>query len=171
MARRRLSRQTAHVGYNMRIDFLEHHPHFALRLAKLCGKEWQHLYSDWDHTEALREFDAQRADGRLPVSLVALEENELLGMVSLIFNDLPGYEHLNPWLASLLVLPEHRKKGAGSRLVCEAERLLVLNQVARAYLFTELASSFFEKLGWHAIEKATCNKHPVVILKKDFPKN
>jgi predicted N-acetyltransferase YhbS len=154
----------------MRIDFLKNHPHFTLRLAKLCGEEWRHLYSAWDHAEALREFASQRADGTLPVSLVALEENELLGMVSLIFDDLPGYEHLNPWLASLLVLPEQRKKGAGSRLVREAERLLVLNRVPRAYLFTESAGSFFENLGWYAIEKATCNKHPVAILKKDFPK-
>ena len=70
----------------------------------------------------------------------------LLGMASLVFDDLPGYVHLNPWLASLFILPEHRSRGAGSQLVSEAEKLLVLNRVPRAYLFTESASSFFEKL-------------------------
>jgi predicted N-acetyltransferase YhbS len=153
----------------VRIDFLKNHPVFARRLAELCGEQWEHLYVDWDRAVALREFELQRADGRLPLSLVAIEGKELLGMVSLIFNDLPGYEHLNPWLASLLVLPEHRSKGAGSRLVNEAEKLLVLNQVARAYLFTESASSFFEKLGWTTLAKASCNHHPVAILTKGFP--
>lgn len=155
----------------LRIDYLKNNPLFAGRLAELCGKEWEHLYVDWDRSAARREFESQRSGGALPLSLVAIDENELLGMVSIIFDDLPGYEHLNPWVASLFVLPEHRKKGAGSRLVREAERLLVLNGVARAYLFTESACSFFERLGWLAIEKTACNEHPIVILTKDFPKN
>ncbi len=152
----------------MRIDFLKNNPVFALRLAELCGNEWEHLYVDWDRAVALRELESQRADGRLPLSLVAIEGNELLGMVSLVFDDLPGYEHLNPWLASLFILPEHRSRGAGSQLVSEAEKLLVLNRVSRAYLFTESASSFFEKIGWSAMAKASSNNHPVVILTKDF---
>jgi predicted N-acetyltransferase YhbS len=153
----------------VRIDFLKNNPVFAQRLAELCGNEWEHLYVDWDRAVALREFESQRADGRLPLSLVAIEGSELLGMVSLVLDDLPGYEDLNPWLASLIVLPEHRSKRAGSRLVSEAEKLLVLNRVPRAYLFTESASSFFERLGWTAMAKASCNNHPIVILTKDFP--
>jgi GNAT superfamily N-acetyltransferase len=155
----------------VRIDFLKNQPVFARRLAELCGDQWEHLYVDWDRAVGLREFELQRADGRLPLSLVAIEGKELLGMVSLIFNDLPGYEHLNPWLASLLVLPEHRKKGTGSRLVREAERLLVLNRMSRAYLFTESACAFFAKLGWTALTTTSCNHHPIVILTKDFPES
>jgi GNAT superfamily N-acetyltransferase len=64
----------------------------------------------------------------LPLLLIEMERNELLGMVSLVFDDLPGYECLNPWLANLLIVPEHRKRGAGSRLVTEAERLFVCNR-------------------------------------------
>jgi len=152
----------------VRIDYLKNNPFFALRLAELCGREWQHLYTGWDAEAALREFESQRADGTLPLSLVAMEGDELLGMVSIIFDDLPGHEHLNPWLASLFVLPAHRGKETGSRLVHEAEKSLIRNGVPAAYLFTESARSFFEKLGWQTIERATCNGHPVAILRKDF---
>jgi GNAT superfamily N-acetyltransferase len=152
----------------LRIEYLRNHLRYATRLAQICARQWQHLYLDWDRKTALREFKSQRSDGRLPLSLIAIQNEELLGMVSLVFDDLPGYEHLNPWLASLLVLPEHRKKGVGSRLVREAERLFLCNGIPRAYLFTEFAGEFFEKLGWIVVEPGTCNHHPIVVLKKEI---
>ena len=150
----------------MRIDYLKNNPVFEARLAELSCAEWQHLYGDWNREAALREFESQRADGSLPLTLVATEQDELLGAVSLIFDDLPGYEHLNPWLASLLVMPGCRRKGTGSRLVLEAEKLLASNGVETAYLFTESARAFFEKLGWRVMEETSCNEIPVVVLRK-----
>jgi predicted N-acetyltransferase YhbS len=152
----------------VKIDYLKNHPVIALRLAELCGTEWQHLYTGWNREVALREFESQRADGTLPLSLVAIEQDEPLGMVSIIFDDLPGYEHLNPWLASLFVLPGHRGKETGSRLVREAEKLLANNGVATACLFTESARTFFEKLGWRAIERATATDILCRYSKKTF---
>ena len=135
---------------------------------ELCGAEWQHLYGDWNRDTALREFESQRADGSLPLTLVAIERDELLGAVSLVFDDLAGYEHLNPWLASLMVVPVHRGKGTGSRLVHEAEKLLDKNDVLTAYLSTESASVFFERLGWRVTEETFCNGHAVFLLTKCF---
>jgi predicted N-acetyltransferase YhbS len=154
----------------LKIEYLKNNLDHARRLAELCARQWQHLYLDWDRTIALREFKSQRNDGTLPLSLVATQNEELVGMVSLIFDDLPGYEHLN-WLTSLLVLPEHRKKGIGSRLVCKAERLFLLNGIPRAYLFTDSAYGFFEKLGWIVAESRTCNHYPIVVLEKEFGSN
>ena len=145
-----------------KIEYLKNKLHYARRLAELCARQWQHLYLDWDRTNALRKFKSQRNDGTLPLSLVATQKEELVGMVSLIFDDLPGYGHLNPWLASLLIVPEQRKKGIGSHLVCEAERLFLLNGIPRAYLFTDSARGFFEKLGWIATQSGTCNHYPIV---------
>jgi hypothetical protein len=88
----------------VKIDYLKNRPLFAMRLAELCGTEWQHLYTGWNGGVALREFESQRADGKMPLSLVAIDQDELLGMVSIIFDDLPGCEQLNRWLASLFVL-------------------------------------------------------------------
>lgn len=154
----------------MRIDYLRNNPSFEPLLAELYGREWAHLYSDWDSAVALSEFASQRADGRLPISLVAMEGNALLGMVSLIFDDLPGYEHLNPWLASLFILPKHRGRGIGARLVQEAETLLTRNRLPQAYLFTESAGRFFEGLSWSLIGKTACHDHPIAIFRKDFAK-
>ena len=150
----------------MRIDYLKNNPVFESRLAEISCAEWQHLYGDWNCDAALREFESQRADGSLPLTLVALAREELLGAVSLVFDDLPGHENLNPWLASLLVLPGHRGEGAGSRLVQEAATLLARNGVSTAYLFTESARAFFERLGWRVMERTFCNGLPVFLLRK-----
>jgi GNAT superfamily N-acetyltransferase len=152
----------------VKIDYLSNNREFALLFAELCAAEWQHLYTQWNRDVALRELQSLNADGTIPLCLVAMGEGELLGTVSIVYDDLPGYEHLNPWVASLFVLQRHRGKKIGSRLVRAAERLLLRNRLAEAYLFTELARPFFEKLGWHVIEQAKANGHPVFILRKYF---
>jgi GNAT superfamily N-acetyltransferase len=155
----------------LRIEYLKDNLRYASRLADLCARQWQHLYLEWERGIALREFKSQRNDGTLPISLFAIENEEFVGMVSLIFDDLLGHEHLNPWPASLLLLPEHRKKGVGAHLVREAERCLLFNRIPRAYLFTESAGAFFERLGWIVAESGTCNHYPIVVLKKELQSN
>jgi len=152
----------------MRIAHLQDHPHFIPVLADLCGQEWAHLYADWDRESSLREFSATRTDGELPVTLIALEDDDLLGTVSLLHNDLPGREDLNPWLASLIVLPEHRGKNVATFLVTEAENLLRRLGMTAAYLFTEKAGGLFSKLGWAAIDEAEAHGHAVTIFRKEF---
>ena len=149
-------------------DFLQNHPAFVLRLVEHSGREWEHLYDGWGRKEALREYAAQHTDGALPLSLVAMEKAELLGAVSLISEDLPGFEPWNPWLASLFVLPQHRGRGVAAFLVREAEKMLRQNGIRTAYLFTESAQGLFFKLGWQPVEETFCHGHPVTIFKKEF---
>jgi len=154
----------------MRIAHLQEYPCFLPVLADLCGSEWAHLYAGWDRAASLAEFSASRMDGQLPITLIALEEDDLLGTVSLIHNDLPGREDLNPWLASLIVRPEHRGKQVATFLIGEAESLLQKQEIPAAYLFTETAGGLFEKLGWQALDQAEANGHAVTIFHKGFGK-
>lgn len=152
----------------IRPAFLKTALRHAPRLADLHGAEWGHLYADWDAGAALREFEAQSGDGTLPATIVALQDDAPLGSVSLIYDDLPGYEHFNPWLASLFVLPEYRSAGVGRFLLCEAENVLRQNVLGQVYLFTESAGPFFRKSGWEFVETGRCNGHPVEILTKEI---
>ena len=152
----------------MIIAFLHDHPAFVLRLSECCGREWAHLYPDWNADSARREFENQPGDGTLPLTLVALEGGELLGTVSLIVNDLPRFEHFNPWLANLFVLPEHRGESVAGFLIGAAEERLRALGYPAGYLFTESARPLFEKLGWEFVQPAQCLGHPVTILRRDF---
>lgn len=155
----------------MEIAYLNDHPEFAPRLARLQAEAWQHLYRDWDFAVAIAEFAVQHADGRVPTTLIALRDGTLLGSVSLIHDDLPGWEHLNPWLASLYVLREFRGQWIGSALVGAVERLLIAGRVARAYLFTETGETFFARLGWTRFASTTVLTYPAVVMSKTLQQN
>jgi len=60
----------------------------------------------------------QRAAGAgVPAAFVAIEEDMPVGMVSLKNDDLWSRKDLNPWLASLYVVPEFRRRGIAEALV------------------------------------------------------
>lgn len=151
----------------MHIDYLSHHPELIAPLAQQCANEWAHLYLAWGEGEAVEEFRMARTDGGIPATLVALdEERTLLGTVSVIEDDLPGFEHLNPWLATLLVVPEQRGRGIGAFLVREAERFAREAGHGEMYLFTESAPGLFRRMGWLEMAETTANGHEVRIFQR-----
>ena len=104
------------------ISHLADVPFFLDELADLHAAEWKHLYADWDVEAARAEFLDQKADGSLPATLVLHEGMELMGSVSVVFGDCPARPDLDPWLASLYVVPQRRGQGHGLELVRAAIR-------------------------------------------------
>ena len=89
---------------------------------------------------------------RLPLTLVALHDGLLVGMVSLKFHDMERPD-LDPWLGGLLVLPEWRKRGMGTMLMHHATKEARKLNVARLYLWTHSAEGLYRKLGWQIVER------------------
>ena len=102
------------------LDFLDGNSPEAAELARLHALEWQHLYRRWNEKKALEEFGAQKTDGNRPATLVLREGERLVGSVSVVDNDCEVRTDLDPWLASLYVMPGQRGRGHGSRLVAAA---------------------------------------------------
>ena len=152
----------------MQILPLKQRPNLATQLAGLHAAEWGHLYTDWTEDAALQEFLHEPPFNRLPATLVAVEGRVLLGSVSVIYDDLPGWPHLNPWLASLYVVEPERGKGIGSVLLSAAEALLRSHKVPRAYVFTEQQAAYFQRFGWVKYADSKANGHDVVILIKEL---
>jgi GNAT superfamily N-acetyltransferase len=77
----------------------------------------------------------------------------LLGSASLIENDMATRPELFPWLASVFVAPEHRRRGIGAALVervmTEARSL----RTPRLYLYTAGAGALYLRLGWSVMER------------------
>ena len=101
------------------------HRELAPVLARWHHDEFGYLYDAliWDHDIARLELEAMSEPGSRDVTWIAYEgaiadERSLLGSVSLVgSDDLPGFEQLSPWLASLFVNPRARNTGLGGRLV------------------------------------------------------
>jgi len=91
---------------------------------------------------------------QIPLSLVAIANDQPVGTVNLVENDDEHRPHLFPWLAALLVLPQYRGRGIGSKLVCslikEAKRL----KIKQMYLGT-YDPGFYLRFGAEIHEQVT----------------
>jgi predicted N-acetyltransferase YhbS len=152
----------------MQILPLKQRPDLAAQLAGLHAAEWGHLYTDWTADAALQELLNEPPFNRLPATLVAVKDRVLLGSVSVIYDDLPGWPHLNPWVASLYVVEPERGKGIGSVLLSAAEALLRNHSIPRAHVFTEHHATYFQRFGWLRYADSKANGHDVVILIKEL---
>ncbi|MFN2129375.1 MAG: GNAT family N-acetyltransferase [Anaerolineae bacterium] len=135
----------------VRIEYLADYPEHIPVLAQWHYAQWAYLDVG---VSAAQRAAVLRKHGRdtVPMTLVALSGDTLLGSASLIQHDMDTRMDLSPWLASVYVDPPYRERGIGSALVeaivDRAERL----GFSALYLFTPDRAPFYERLGWHILE-------------------
>lgn len=88
---------------------------------------------------------------KLPLTFIALEDNELVGTIGLWRSDLMSRQDLFPWLSALFVKENFRGKRIGQKL----QNFLI--EYCREVGFTELflytdICNYYEKTGWKYLE-------------------
>jgi predicted N-acetyltransferase YhbS len=113
---------------SIQIDHLFHHAQHTRAVAEMIYNEFwvdvvDGLTVDFLNTHLQNTHDPSR----IPLSLIARVDGQLVGTVNLIENDDSKRTHLRPWLAAMVVAKAFRGQGIGSQLVrallAEAERL------------------------------------------------
>ena len=150
------------------LAFLDGSSPEAAELAGLHAEEWRHLYREWNEETALAEFGRQRTDGSLPATLILRENDRLIGSVSVIHDDCEVRTDLDPWLASLYVIPAERGRGHGSRLVAAALELARRSGVDYLHVFTESVEKLFRSHGFVHYADAVTNGRPITILRREL---
>ncbi|HEV3149291.1 MAG TPA: GNAT family N-acetyltransferase, partial [Chthoniobacterales bacterium] len=107
------------IPADITVEYLADRHEFLKQLAQLSWNEWQDVYEKRDQTldDCLKNYRERMNTDRLPLTLVALHDGLLVGMVSLKFHDMDTRPDLDPWLGGLLVLPEWRNRGVGTMLM------------------------------------------------------
>ena len=152
----------------MRIVPLVDRPDLAEQVS-ICG------FDEWGHLNPGETLDQRRARirgkmnvDRVPIAFVALDDDEgIVGTASLIFDDLED-DPRNPWLASVYVPAEHRRRGIASALVGVVEEAARRIGYDRLYLFTTSAASLYEGLGWSALERRDYRGEHIQIMEKSL---
>jgi predicted N-acetyltransferase YhbS len=130
--------------------------------------EWGHLNPGQTLEERTARIRGKMNVDRIPIAFVALdEEGRIVGTASLIFDDLEG-DPRNPWLASVFVRPEHRKKGIASALVRTVEDAARRLGYSRLYLFTSSAPALYAGLGWQALEQRVYRGEHIQVMDKSL---
>ena len=106
-----------------------------------------------------------------PILLVAVDDDELVGSVSLIESDMP--HHLDwatrgPWLSGLYVVPQHRRRGIATALVIACEDHARSCGVRTLLLYTSRARMLYERLGWRVLESMTYQGELSTVMTKDL---
>lgn len=149
----------------------------ADELARWHAWEWGHLYDPtlWNFDVAQQEFSEQISlgGGETPTTYVALDPtSQPVGSISLVtHDDLMGFEHLGPWLASLFVTPRCRGLGLGQQLIAHLLDQPPARRAGVVYLFTAGHADWYEGLGWqrHDVAVAGPDAHPVTVMRRTLP--
>jgi len=89
---------------------------------------------------------------RLPQTYVILDGKTPVASFQLTMYDLLVRPDIYPWLAKVIVAPEHRGKGYGLDLLrCANEKAREMG-IKELYLITQL-EGFYEKGGWEFVEQ------------------
>ena len=148
----------------MRIEYLSDCPEALPTLATWQHAEWGHLRPNDTLEKRMVRLRGFATGDQIPLTVVALDENEVLGSASLIHHDMETRMELTPWLAGVYVGEQYRRRGIGAELVrrimAEAARL----KVPLLYLYTVHSEKFYAALGWTLLERTSYREHNVVIM-------
>ena len=134
----------------------------------LVWNEWSYL-TDETLAEAEEAWQTHLTAPRLPTHLVAIDNDSCVGTATLAPYDLPIRPNLTPWLAAVIVMPEHRGNGVGRTLVTEVERLAGERfGFESIYLFTTDAADFYHRRGWRRREQDVYREQAITIMGKSL---
>lgn len=148
----------------MEITNLKEHPEFIPTLAVWHHNQWAYLNPGGSVEKRISSLTAKTKSDGIARTFVAFSEGVLFGSASLIPHDMDTRMELTPWLASVFVADEHRRKGVGSALVRRVVEEAGPLGFQIIYLFTDDRKEFYEGLGWSALESVEYRGEHVEIM-------
>ena len=151
---------------NIEIVFLadckQHIPYLAQLGYEQISKHWNpHANID----RAIQNYVNHAHHEKLPLTLVALQNGQPIGMASLREND--GIQpQRTPWLGSLVVDPAFRKQRVGELLIDAIKQQASNRGYKKLYLlaFDLTIPQWYAKLGWKSIGYDQLYDHPVEVM-------
>jgi len=150
------------IEIKLLVDCLQHIPNLAELWYEQISRHWAPNAS----IEKAKQNLLKHANyDKLPMTFVALENDQPVGMASLRENDGIQPERA-PWLGSLVVDPTYRNQKIGEQLIDAVKRHAVLLGYPKLYLlaFDQTIPSWYTKLGWKSIGIDELFGHPVVVM-------
>lgn len=149
---------------NVEIVHLAVCPEVVPTLASWVAGEWGAVLPGVTFGDLVARFEAATVPGRIPETFVAREDGRPIGMASLVAEDMSTRPDLSPWLASVYVIPQARRRGVGSALVRRAMDAMTRLGIDRLYLFTPDQVPFYRRLGWEPLARTRYRGEDVQIM-------
>jgi N-acetylglutamate synthase-like GNAT family acetyltransferase len=150
------------------IEYLADHPEFLPTLAQWQHHEWGHLRPGDSLEARMLRLRGQCQRDRIPLTVVAHVNGEVLGSASLVQHDMDTRLELSPWLAGVFVGSEYRRRGIGAQLVRGIMSEATALKVRLLYLYTVHSEKFYANLGW-CLEEHTAYREQNVAIMTYYP--
>ncbi|TXD33525.1 GNAT family N-acetyltransferase [Lujinxingia vulgaris] len=138
------------------------------KVARWHQEEWAHLSPDKTVGTRVEELRESAVKEGLPLTLVAVEEDAIVGTISLAEEDLSTHPEFSPWLSTVYVDASQRGQGIGSRLVQRVEEVAAAQGVEELYLYTPDQAPLYERLGWEVVSVETYRGEEVTVMRRDL---
>ena len=153
----------------IQIDSITTFPQFIPELASWHDQEWRHLNpTEYTIDFRMKEYEQCLSSTKIPMMLVAHENDRPLGSVRLINNDMDTHLEWFPWMASLFVHKDLRGKGIGTSLIKAIEQKARSFGYDKLYLFTEDQHALYKKLGWQILVNETYYGENISVMIRDL---
>ena|SRR5687768_928852 len=146
------------------IEYLADHPEAVPMLARLHHEQWRAVTPHLTIADRIAGFQSRMQRQQVPTGFVAVVDGTVAGMACLVAHDMETRPELTPWLATVLVAPEYRRRGIGSAL---SERVAVEGRVLgfpQLYLVTFDKTGLYARLGWSEMERTEFLGLPATIM-------
>ncbi|MDO6424417.1 GNAT family N-acetyltransferase [Saccharophagus degradans] len=148
----------------IRISNLRDYPEWLTQVSQWLHCEWMARYGegvsaqavDIDRRARLESLRKHLEPNALPVSFVAHQNEQPVGVVSLVRYQSEQVPNPAVWLTNLFVLPNYRKHGIGQSLLVSAQTYAknmergnkVVPFNAKLQLFTHDLAAYYGERGW-----------------------
>ena len=150
----------------MEIRYLRDYQKWIPQIAQWFYDEWGDLYPDLDIEKIIARLHKRTNVDKIPLTMVAVENEMVVGTASLKEFDMDTRMEYSPWLAAVYVREDWRRKGVGARLVETIVTKAKTIGVGTLYLYTPDAQDFYAKLGWSILENSEYHGKNVTIMVK-----
>ncbi len=126
------------------------------------GKDWQ---PDIDTAQVGAKLKLHLNQDILPLTYIALDDSTAIGMASLVLDDGIGND-IFPWLSSVCVSDNYRRRGIGKLLVDVIKRKAYTLGFRKLYAFAfdKKIADWYESIGWTKLEQSSLNGKPITIM-------
>lgn len=129
----------------MNVALLADHAGFIGSLAEWFEQEWAPYYGKHGPGDARADLATRCNRERLPIGLIAVDGELVLGTAAL---DRDAGTGLEPSVVGLLVAPDSRGKGVASALIASAEGLARKLGYRELYTSTAILGESLRRRGW-----------------------
>jgi len=153
----------------MKIELLAENKNRLPTIAKWYFEEWGYLNKDKTLDKEIEKLQSYLNWNKIPLMLLAIDNDELLGVAQIKYHEMSIYPHKKHWLGGVYVSKKHRGKGIAKQIVLEIIVKAKKLNIRKLYLQTEILSGgLYRQIGWIPIEQVNYQSIDVLVMEKSI---